>query len=70
MKNGCSLGKDDTRLPWENIYNCFCKWSEDGILVHIFHVLILDAKLEELYLDSSVVQAYQHSAGAAQTNIV
>ena len=35
-----------------------------GILDNIFYVLSLDAELEELSLDGSIVQEHQHSAGA------
>lgn len=50
--------------PWETVYSRFRKWIEDGILDNIFRVLSLDAELEELSLDGSIVQAHQHSAGA------
>lgn len=33
-------------------------------LDNIFHVLSLEAELNELSLDGSIVQAHQHSAGA------
>ncbi len=41
--------------PWETVYSRFRKWIEDGILDNIFRVLILDAELEELSLDGSIV---------------
>lgn len=50
--------------PWKTVYNRFRKWIEDGILDNIFRVLSLEAELEELFLDASIVQAHQHSAGA------
>ena len=50
--------------PWETVYSRFRKWINDGILDNIFHVLGLDAELDELFMDSSIVQAHQHSAGA------
>ena len=37
---------------------------EDGFLDNIFHVLSLEAELEELSMDASIVKAHQHSAGA------
>ena len=43
--------------PWESVYSRFRKWIDDGILS-------IDAELEELYIDSSIIQAHQHSAGA------
>ena len=50
--------------PWETVCSRFRKWIEDGILDNIFRVLSLEAELEELSLDASIVQAHQHSAGA------
>lgn len=50
--------------PWESVYSRFRKWLEDGYLDNIFRVLRLDAELEELSLDATIVQAHQHSAGA------
>ena len=50
--------------PWETVYSRFRKWIEDGILDNIFLILSLEAELEELSIDASIVQAHQHSAGA------
>ena len=50
--------------PWKTVYSRFRKWIEDGILDNIFRVLCLEAELGELFLDASIVQAHQHSAGA------
>ena len=45
------------------IYSRFRKWIDDGILDNIFRILSLEAELEELSIDASIVQAHQHSAG-------
>jgi transposase len=50
--------------PWESVYTRFRKWLEDGIIDNIFRVLTLEAELSELSLDSTIVRAHQHSAGA------
>lgn len=50
--------------PWKSVYSRFRKWVADGTLESIFRVLSLEAELEELSLDASIVQAHQHSAGA------
>lgn len=50
--------------PWETVYSRFRNWFNDGILDNIFRILSLEAELEELSLDASIVQAHQHSAGA------
>jgi transposase len=50
--------------PWESVYTRFRKWLDDGILDNIFRVFALEAELDELSLDSTIVRAHQHSAGA------
>ena len=50
--------------PWESVYSRFRKWIDDGILDNIFRVLSLEAELEDLSIDASIVKAHQHSAGA------
>lgn len=50
--------------PWESVYSRFRKWVDCGILEAAFRELSLEAELEELFLDASIVQAHQHSAGA------
>ena len=49
---------------WQTVYSRFLKWIDDGILDNIFRVLSLEAELEELSIDASIVQAHQHSACA------
>ena len=49
---------------WETVYSRFRKWIDDGILDNLFRLLSMEAELEELSLDASIVQAHQHSAGA------
>lgn len=49
---------------WKSVYSRFRKWLDDGVLDNIFRVLTLEAELSELSLDSTIVRAHQHSAGA------
>ena len=48
---------------WKTVYSRFRKWIDDGILDNIFRILSLEAELEELSIDASIIQAHQHSAG-------
>lgn len=43
--------------PWETVYSRSFKWIENSILDNSFPVLSLDAQLEELPLNASIVQA-------------
>ena len=49
---------------WKTVYSRFRKWIDDGILDNIFRILSLEAELEELSIDASIIQAHQHRAGA------
>lgn len=40
---------------WNSVYSSFRKWIDDGILDNIFRILSLDAELEELFLDATIV---------------
>ena len=50
--------------PWKTVYSRFCKWRDDGTLQTIFHALSADADEENFSMDSTLVKAHQHSAGA------
>lgn len=56
--------------PWESVYSRFRKWIDAGVLDNIFRVLSLEAALEELSLDASIVKAHQHSAGAKKGGLL
>lgn len=49
---------------WETVYSRFRKWTEDGTIYNIFHILSLDAELNELSMDATIVKVHQDSAGA------
>ena len=49
---------------WKTVYSRFCKWRDDGTFLHIFETLTQDSDMENLSLDSTVIKAHPHSAGA------
>ena len=51
---------------WNSVYVRFARWSDKQVWRQIFAVLREDADLEEVFLDSTVVRAHQHAAGAAK----
>ena len=51
---------------WNSVYVRFARWSDKQVWQNIFQVLREDADFEEVYLDSTIVRAHQHAAGAAK----
>ena len=49
---------------WKTAYSRFCKWRDSDLLVTIFQALNDEADFENLSIDSTVIKAHQHSAGA------
>ena len=50
--------------PWNSVYQRFARWSRRGIWHRIFADLAQDADFEEVFIDSTIVRAHQHAAGA------
>ena len=49
---------------WKNIHRRFSRWAKNGVWLRLFEHLTADADNEYAMLDSTVVRAHQHSAGA------
>ena len=52
--------------PWNSVYQRFARWSRAEIWHAVFAELAGDADLEEIFIDSTIVRAHQHAAGAAK----
>lgn len=50
---------------WNSVYQRFNRWSKSGVWADMFQAVRLP-DLEALLLDSTVIRAHQHAAGAAQ----
>src|SRR5688500_5184692 len=64
-----------TGIPWRdlpeqygdfrNVHRRFSRWAEKGVWARLLSVLTQEADTEYVMIDSTVVRAHQHSAGAA-----
>ena len=49
---------------WNSVFRRFSRWSEKGVWRRIFEALSDDPDFEYLIVDSTIVRAHQHAAGA------
>lgn len=49
---------------WKSVYNRFNRWSQSGIWERVFELLCQDPDFEYVMIDSTIVRAHQHAAGA------
>ncbi len=50
--------------PWKAVHTRFSRWAASGVWGRVFAVLSAEADDEYAMLDSTIVRAHQHSAGA------
>ena len=49
---------------WKNVHRRFSRWAKSAVWKRIFQHLAEDADNEYAMIDSTIVRAHQHSAGA------
>ncbi len=49
---------------WNSVWKRFWRWSKAGVWESLFKALADDPDFEYVMLDSTIVRAHQHSAGA------
>src|SRR5215813_6909834 len=49
---------------WKAVHTRFSRWAKRGVWCRMFELLAADADNEYAMIDSTIVRAHQHSAGA------
>jgi len=59
----------DRIRDWKNVHRRFSRWAESGVWERVFQDLAADAGNEYAMIDSTIVRAHQHSAGAQKKTV-
>lgn len=51
---------------WKNTHRRWSRWAKTGVWERVFKFLAADADNEYAMIDSTIVRAHQHSAGAVK----
>lgn len=51
---------------WNSAYQRFARWSRAGVWHRVFASLAQERRFREVFIDSTIVRAHQHAAGAAK----
>lgn len=49
---------------WNSVFRRFSRWSQKGVWCRLFAAMSDDPDFEYLNVDSTIVRAHQHAAGA------
>ncbi len=53
---------------WHTTYVRFARWRDSGVWDRVANALAGDAELERVFIDSTIVRAHQHAAGAQKNS--
>jgi len=49
---------------WNSVFQRFRRWAKKGVWERLFNALVENPDFEYLIIDSTIVRAHQHAAGA------
>ena len=55
--------------PWKAVHTRFSRWAAKGVWKAVFSSFAADADNEYAMIDSTIVRAHQHSAGAQKKQV-
>jgi transposase len=55
--------------PWKAVHTRFSRWAAGGVWEQVFQHLAGEADNEYALIDSTIVRAHQHSAGAPKKRV-
>jgi transposase len=55
--------------PWKGVHTRFSRWAAGGVWERVFQHLAGEADNEYAMIDSTIVRAHQHSAGAQKKTV-
>ena len=55
---------------WNSVFRRFSRWSQKGVWWRIFEAMADDPDFEYLIVDSTIVRAHQHAAGAKKGGLM
>ena len=53
---------------WNVVYKCFCKWQANGIFEKILNDLSMEADLQDVSVDSTIIKVYQDAGSKKRGN--
>lgn len=54
---------------WKNAHRRHSRWAASGVWARVFETLAADGDNEYAMIDSTIVRAHQHSAGAVKKGV-